>query len=237
MLPNDVPLDVLTIAGDRAYSSVLSGAEPAWQAVCRFGQEVIVALQIAPAQVDLPSACAYPPPAMMETEPAVGATDDDDRLGDRPVNEAVVDPVPSFGDLLWDLINTWIGAPRPAPSCSGRSWRWCWSLPLPGPSRGGWKGGWRAHRWRAMRPASIALAAVGTWPFSPSAAPLAALATLGAAIWWFERKRRPVRASGEHGAAVVVMAGLPPAPELAAATLSARRSSPTAGWCCYRCSS
>jgi arabinogalactan oligomer/maltooligosaccharide transport system substrate-binding protein len=56
-IPNEVPTNLLTAAGDRAYISVLSGLLTPAEAVCRFGQEVAAFQDYAAAEMSLPEGC------------------------------------------------------------------------------------------------------------------------------------------------------------------------------------
>lgn len=57
VLPTDLSMGPLFASGDRAYTSVLSGALEPEQAVCIFGREVAAAEGLGPDEVTLPSGC------------------------------------------------------------------------------------------------------------------------------------------------------------------------------------
>jgi maltose-binding protein MalE len=57
LIPNEVPINSLAAAGDRAYISVLSGLLTPDEAVCRFGQEVAGFLAYPEADISLPEGC------------------------------------------------------------------------------------------------------------------------------------------------------------------------------------
>ncbi len=56
-LPNEWPVELLINAGNRAYTSVLSGSTTPSEAVCQFGKELIASDQIPPESVVLPEGC------------------------------------------------------------------------------------------------------------------------------------------------------------------------------------
>ncbi|MFN2201775.1 MAG: extracellular solute-binding protein [Caldilineaceae bacterium] len=56
-LPNGIPRDQLSAAGNRAYTSVLSGAASPAEAVCQFGEDVVGFLDYTADQVELPETC------------------------------------------------------------------------------------------------------------------------------------------------------------------------------------
>ena len=59
-LPHEMPMYQLIAAGNRAYTSVLSGATTPAEAVCQFGKDV-AGLQIySPDEIDLPEGCEIP---------------------------------------------------------------------------------------------------------------------------------------------------------------------------------
>lgn len=60
VLPNEVPTDLLTVAGDRAYVSALSGALTPAEAVCRFGREVAAFQGYTEEEMSLPADCPSP---------------------------------------------------------------------------------------------------------------------------------------------------------------------------------
>ena len=55
--PNDIPTDSLFSAGNRAYTSVLSGASTPAEAVCQFGREVATSQGWTAAEMSLPEGC------------------------------------------------------------------------------------------------------------------------------------------------------------------------------------
>lgn len=65
VLPNKLKTKELEEIGDRAYATVLRGSATPEQAVCRFGQAVIVLQEFREDQVSLPAGCPFP-----EKEPA-----------------------------------------------------------------------------------------------------------------------------------------------------------------------
>jgi maltose-binding protein MalE len=60
VLPNEIPIDPFVAAGNRAYTSVLSGLLSPDEAVCRFGQEVVTLMGYAAGDVDFPEGCEFP---------------------------------------------------------------------------------------------------------------------------------------------------------------------------------
>ncbi len=60
VLPNEIPTDPFVAAGNRAYTSVLSGLLSPSEAVCRFGQEVVTLMSYGPTDVDFPVECEFP---------------------------------------------------------------------------------------------------------------------------------------------------------------------------------
>ena len=61
-LPLALPIDALFAAGNRAYSTVLSGSATPADAVCDFGREVVALLGESSAAVSLPQGCEWPAP-------------------------------------------------------------------------------------------------------------------------------------------------------------------------------
>lgn len=57
VIPNEVPQDLLVMAGNRAYASALSGLLTPAEAVCSFGEEVAAGLSTDAFEVVLPAGC------------------------------------------------------------------------------------------------------------------------------------------------------------------------------------
>ena len=60
VLPLALPVDPLVAAGNRAYTSVLSGSATAADAVCQFGREVVALLGDTGTEPSLPAGCELP---------------------------------------------------------------------------------------------------------------------------------------------------------------------------------
>ena len=59
VLPNEIPNSPLIAAGDRAYTSLLSGLLTPREAVCQFGREVVDIMNYGAEDVDLPQGCSF----------------------------------------------------------------------------------------------------------------------------------------------------------------------------------
>ena len=59
-LPHEMPMYQLIAAGNRAYTSVLSGATTPAEAVCQFGKDVAGLQVYSPDEIDLPEGCEIP---------------------------------------------------------------------------------------------------------------------------------------------------------------------------------